>query len=98
MSEKDLDWKPDESLPAGKGATKQRFEADDGKENLTIETHPWGDGELAADEQVVAEVEDEASDSAAFCRLNRVAEEYEEARDAFGQDASEEESSSVEKS
>ena len=83
MTNKDLDWKPDTNMPAGKGATKQRFQANDGKENLEIETTPWGDGDLTADGTEVAHVDGATSGPDAFRKLEEVAEEYEDARDAF---------------
>ena len=42
MREKKLDWKPDLSMPVGKGATVQRFIARIGDERLEIDTEPWG--------------------------------------------------------
>ena len=85
MTKKDLNWKPDTSLPTGKGATKQRFATRDDKEELSIETTPWGEGELDADGQVVARVDgqDDKDAGQAFRHLDRIAHEYEEARDAF---------------
>jgi hypothetical protein len=83
MANKDLDWRPDTSLPSGKGATKQRFQANDGKENLEIETAPWGSGDLKADGSEVVHVDGAKSGPDAFRKLDNVAKEYEEARDAF---------------
>lgn len=87
MTKKDLNWKPDTSLPAGKGATKQRFQTRDDKEKLTIETAPWGEGELYADGQEIAHIDNQEDKEAgqAFRHLDKIAHEYEDARDAFNQ-------------
>ena len=47
---KPLDWKPDTSLPVGKGATVQRYTASDGINSLEIDTKPWGEGDLLINE------------------------------------------------
>ena len=76
MTDKNLDWKADETLPTGKGATKQRFAANGGKEELVIETAPWGEGDLTADGAEIAHVEGDMDGPDAFRELERVAKEY----------------------
>ena len=73
MSKK-LDWTPDTSLPAGKGATVQRFTASDGIDKLEIDTAPWGDGKLTINGKKRAEVENEKSEQRAFQDLEKLAE------------------------
>ncbi len=77
MREKKLDWKPDLSMPVGKGATVQRFTARIGDERLEIDTEPWGEGDLKINDQLRAHVVDEKSSGEAFRDLKAVAEEIE---------------------
>ena len=77
MREKKLDWKPDLSMPVGKGATVQRFTARIGDERLEINTEPWGEGDLKINDQLRAHVVDEKSSAEAFRDLKAVAEEIE---------------------
>lgn len=81
MTNKPLTWQADKKLPVGKGATKQRFMTNDGKEELAIETTPWGDGDLIADGKVVAHVEGDVSGPEAFRDLKNDVENYEDVRD-----------------
>jgi hypothetical protein len=74
MSKKTLDWTPDTSLPAGKGATVQRFTATDGADRLEIDTQPWGDGELTINGRKRARVENEQTEQRAFRDLESLAE------------------------
>jgi hypothetical protein len=84
MGKKELDWKPDLSMPVGKGATVQRFTATAGGERLEIDTEPWGEGDLKINNQSVAHVVEEKSSGNAFRDLEAIAEEVErqEARPA----------------
>ncbi|SFA69019.1 hypothetical protein SAMN05421688_0075 [Poseidonocella pacifica] len=77
MSEKKLNWKPDLSYPAGKGATEQRFTASANGDELEIDTHPWGDADLKIDGLNAAHVEGLASDGDAFRAAENIAEEIE---------------------
>jgi enoyl-[acyl-carrier protein] reductase I len=38
------DWKTNESIAAGKGATVQEFHATVGDDRLEIDVAPWGEG------------------------------------------------------
>jgi len=71
---KKLDWVPDTSLPAGKGATVQHFIASDGLNTLEIDTAPWGDGKLTVNGKTRAQVENEATEQSAFRDLEGIAE------------------------
>jgi hypothetical protein len=77
MTKKKLEWRPDLSLPVGKGATVQRFTAAVGDEQLEIDTEAWGEGDLKINDQPVAHVTDEKSSSDAFRDLAAIAEEVE---------------------
>jgi hypothetical protein len=77
MTKNKLDWKPDLSMPVGKGATVQRFTASAADDRLEIDTEPWGEGDLKINDQLVAHVTDEKSSGDAFRDLEAVAEEVE---------------------
>jgi hypothetical protein len=77
MTKKKLDWKPDLSMPVGKGATVQRFTAAVDDERLEIDTEPWGEGDLKINDQAVAHVVEEKSSGDAFRDLEAIAEEVE---------------------
>jgi hypothetical protein len=95
MTEKKLDWTPDLSLPVGKGATYQRFTAEQGKDALEITTTPWGEGDLKVNgEEIAHAVEDDFSDGDAFRDLEDQAEVY-EANKAGGSATREEAGSST---
>lgn len=73
-----IDWNADVSLPAGKGATVQRFTATDGEDQIEICTTPWGEGDLKINNKQVAHVADDQSGGDAFRELETIAEEIEE--------------------
>ncbi|MCE9657715.1 MAG: hypothetical protein K8R60_04085 [Burkholderiales bacterium] len=78
MTDKKLDWTPDLSLPVGKGATYQRFTAEQGQDALEITTTPWGEGDLKVNgEEIARAAEDDFSDGDAFRELEEKAEAYE---------------------
>lgn len=83
MSRKLHDWKPDISLPTGKGGTLQRFETDEAGDHLVIETQPWGEGDLRVNGEPVAHVANDADGSEAFRDLERKAESYEDVKAAL---------------
>lgn len=80
MTDKKLNWRPDETLPTGKGATEQRFTADVNGDHLEIDTHPWGEADLKIDGKTVAHVEDDSSDGDAFRDIEAIAEKIEAER------------------
>lgn len=82
MTTKKLDWTPDLSLPAGKGATVQRFTATDGDDQLEIDTMPWGEGDLTINDKPIAHVADELSGGDAFRDLEAIAEKIEDGKTA----------------
>ncbi len=82
MTKKKLDWKPDLTLPVGKGSTKQRFTSSDGEDDLEIDTTPWGEGDLKVNQSIVAHVSDDSDAGDAFRDLEAIAEDYEEKKSA----------------
>lgn len=82
MTTNKLDWTPDLSLPAGKGATVQRFTATDGDDRLEIDTMPWGEGDLTINDKPIAHVADELSGGDAFRDLEAIAEKIEDGKTA----------------
>lgn len=79
MIEHRLDWTPDLTGAVGKGATVQVFRSTAQGDELTIETTPWGDGDLIVNGVEVAAVHD-ADDGEAFRDLEARAEAIEAAR------------------
>jgi hypothetical protein len=73
--DKPLDWKVDTNLPAGKGATVQRFTASDRAHSLEIDTRPWGEGDLIIDGIKRAHVQNEKNEQDAFKDLEAIAEQ-----------------------
>ncbi len=80
MLEKKLNWKTDETVSTGKGATVQKFTASANGDQLEIDTEPWGEGDLKINGNVVAHVSDDMDAGAAFRDLEAVAEETEKDR------------------
>src|SRR5271166_1962781 len=74
---KNPDWKPDTTLPVGKGATLQRFTATAGANELEIDTKPWGEGDLIINKKKLAHVENEKTEQRAFQDLEKLAEDFE---------------------
>ena len=70
-----LDWKPNEKLSAGKGATVQEFFAIAGSDRMEIDVAPWGEGHLRLNGRVVAHVTDEKDRRQAFQKLNGIADQ-----------------------
>jgi hypothetical protein len=83
MSRKPHDWKPDLSLPMGKGGTLQRFETDEAGDHLVIETRSWGEGDLKVNGEAVAHVAGDPDGAEAFRDLERKAEAYEDVKAAL---------------
>jgi enoyl-[acyl-carrier protein] reductase I len=70
------EWKSNNELPAGKGATAQEFFATVGDYQLEIKVAPWGEGDLKVNGLKIFHVEDAKNRREAFGRLARVAEQY----------------------
>lgn len=78
MSKNKLNWKPDLSYPAGKGATEQRFTSSNEGDELEIDTHPWGDADLKINGRDAAHVEGKRSAGDAFREIEEIAEQIED--------------------
>ena len=78
MSSKKLDWKADQTLAVGKGATTQRFVATANGDDLEIDTEPWGEADLKVNGKSASHVSDDLDAGEAFRDLEAVAEEIEE--------------------
>src|SRR6476659_4604334 len=70
-----LDWKPNETLSAGKGATVQEFFALAGNDRLEIDVAPWGEGHLRVNGREVAHVTDGKDRRQACRKLNSIADQ-----------------------
>jgi enoyl-[acyl-carrier protein] reductase I len=71
-----LEWKTDESLPVGKGATLQEFFATAGEHRLKIKVAPWGEGDLRINGKKISQVENARDRRQAFRELAAMAEQY----------------------
>jgi enoyl-[acyl-carrier protein] reductase I len=78
------DWKPNEALAVGKGATVQEFVATVGDDKLEIDVAPWGEGHLKVNGRQVAHINDAKNRREAFRALKRIAERYLNERSAPG--------------
>src|SRR5262245_22901542 len=70
------DWKSDDSLAVGKGATIQQFVAIVGNDRLEIDVAPWGEGHLKVNGKQIAQVNDAKDRRQAFRDLKKAAEKY----------------------
>jgi enoyl-[acyl-carrier protein] reductase I len=71
-----LDWKINESLAVGKGATVQEFFAAAGNDKLEIDVAPWGEGHLRVNGREIAHVNDAKDRRQAFRELKKIADRY----------------------
>lgn len=78
MTKKKLNWTPDLTYPAGKGATEQRFTASANGDALEIDTHPWGEADLKINGKDAAHIEGKSSAGEAFRDIEDVAEQIED--------------------
>jgi enoyl-[acyl-carrier protein] reductase I len=70
------DWKANEKIPVGKGATFQQWVAVVGKHKLEMDVAPWGEGHLKANGREIAHINDAKDRRQAFRNLNKLAEDY----------------------
>jgi enoyl-[acyl-carrier protein] reductase I len=71
-----LDWKTDEKLAVGKGATVQQFVASLGGVKLEIDVAPWGEGHLRINGREIAHVDGVKDRRQAFRAIKEIAERY----------------------
>src|SRR3974377_299275 len=76
MSANRPDWKTNESLAVGKGATVQEFTATVGDDKLLIEVAPWGEGHLRINGREIAHINDAKDRRQAFRNLKKIADRY----------------------
>ncbi len=79
MTMEKLDWKSNEDLPVGKGATVQAFVATLSVDRLEIDVAPWGEGHLKVNGREIARVDDAKDRRQAFRELKKMADRYLEA-------------------
>jgi enoyl-[acyl-carrier protein] reductase I len=70
------DWKANEDIPVGKGATFQQWVATVGKHKLEMDVAPWGEGYLKVNGREIAHIDDAKDRRQAFRNLNNLAERY----------------------
>jgi enoyl-[acyl-carrier protein] reductase I len=70
------DWKTNENLPVGKGATVQQFFATVGDHKLEIDVAPWGEGHLKVNGREIAHVKDAKDRRQAFHNLKKIADRH----------------------
>jgi enoyl-[acyl-carrier protein] reductase I len=76
MTSRTLEWKSNEALAVGKGATEQEFFATVGNYKLEIKVAPWGEGELKVNGKKVSRVDNAKDRRQAFRQLADGAEQY----------------------
>ena len=76
MSPSKLDWKTNEALAVGKGATVQEFTATMGGERFEIDVAPWGEGHLKVNGRQIGHVNDAKDRRQAFRELKKLADRY----------------------
>ena len=70
------EWKSNNELPAGKGATAQEFFATVGDYKLEINVAPWGVGDLRVNGHKISHVENAKNRREAFRMLAEKAEQF----------------------
>ena len=76
MSASKLDWKTNEALAVGKGATVQEFTATIGGDRFEIDVAPWGEGHLKVNGRQIGHVNDAKDRRQAFRELKRLADRH----------------------
>src|SRR4029450_4704061 len=71
-----LEWKTNEALAVGKGATVQQYVASVGHDQLEMEIAPWGEGQLKINGREIARINDAKDRRQAFRAIKQIAERY----------------------
>jgi len=71
-----LEWRTNEALAVGKGATLQQFVATVGGDQLEMEIAPWGEGQLKINGREIAHISDAKNRRQAFRAIQQIAERY----------------------
>ena len=82
MSMDKVDWKSNDQLAVGKGATVQEFMAVVGADKLAIDVAPWGEGHLRVNGHEIAHLKDAKDRRQAFRELKKIADHYLETKAA----------------
>ena len=78
MNSSILDWKVDETLAVGKGATVQQFVATLGSDQLAIDVAPWGEAHLKINGREIAHIDYPKDRRQAFREIKKIADRYAE--------------------
>jgi enoyl-[acyl-carrier protein] reductase I len=70
------EWRPNEKLAVGKGATIQQFLATFGNDEFAIDVAPWGEGHLRVNGREIAHIDNAKDRRQAFRELKKIAEGY----------------------
>jgi enoyl-[acyl-carrier protein] reductase I len=76
VSSRTPNWKSNDKVAAGRGATVQQFFATVGADKLEIEVSPWGEGQLKVNGREIARVADAKDRRQAFRDLDKAAGQY----------------------
>jgi enoyl-[acyl-carrier protein] reductase I len=76
MTSRIVEWRTDQSLATGKGATVQQFFATVGADQLEIDVAPWGEGHLRINGKEIAHVNDAKDRRQAFRSIRKIADHY----------------------
>jgi enoyl-[acyl-carrier protein] reductase I len=76
MPSRTLEWRTDQALAVGKGATLQQFVALLGDNRLEIDIAPWGEGHLRINGREIAHVDDAKDRRQAFRAIKKIADHY----------------------
>ena len=76
MTKKTLDWTPDLELPAGTGATFQKFKTQSGDDQLVIKATEGGEGNLKVNATQVTSIAGDRDSTEVFRDLEKIAEDY----------------------
>ena len=76
MPSRKPNWKSNDKVAAGRGATVQQFVATVGGDKLEIEVAPWGEGQLKVNGREIAHVNDAKDRRQAFRDLEQHANRY----------------------
>ena len=71
-----LEWRTNEALAVGKGATLQQFVATVSGDQLEMEIAPWGEGQLKINGREIARISDAKNRRQAFRAIQQIAERY----------------------
>jgi len=78
MNSSMLDWKADETLAVGKGATLHQFVATLGSDQLAIDVAPWGEAHLKINGREIAHIDYPKDRRQAFREIKKIADRYAE--------------------